>query len=102
MGQCVPAYAIVLNHVTPYNPVPGSIITISGANFRQYDPLRSFVQLNGTNLVTIVSWNDTQILAVLPPFAATGMLQVITYNGPSNNVTLYIRTRHNGGNGLLY
>lgn len=70
-------FAVTPPHVTAISPVSGvagTVITINGTNFT---PIQGQVAFNGV-LGSILSWNDTQIVAVVPPAAASGQAVPVT------------------------
>jgi len=76
------------------NGTADNIITISGSNFGQYDPLVSkvifstdAVGLNPTalNPDCIDSWTNNQIIVVVPNTATTGAVRVVTADNQSDS-----------------
>jgi RHS repeat-associated protein len=76
----VPAPAV--NSISPTSGIVGTQVTINGAGF-QATKGSSTVSFNG-NVATIVSWNDTQIVATVPANALTGPV-LVGVNGVGSN-----------------
>jgi len=75
------------------NGAKDNVITISGANFGQYDPLNSKVIFNTDavginpsviNPECIDSWTNVQIIIAVPDMAVSGPIQVITADNQSD------------------
>lgn len=80
-------------NLTSPNGAANNIVTISGANFGQYDPLNSKVIFStdavGLNPATINpdcinSWTNNQIIVAVPDTVMSGSVQVITADNQSD------------------
>ncbi len=70
--------------ISPEGGAVGTAITIFGSSF-QANQRNNTVTFNGITATAINSWSDTQIVAVVPPGAATGPL-LVTVNGVASYV----------------
>jgi hypothetical protein len=68
--------------LSPQSGIIGAYVSISGSGFGTTQDISS-VMLNGAS-VSVASWSDTNIIAVVPPGATSGPF-VVTVNGQSAN-----------------
>ncbi|MGI8602594.1 MAG: carboxypeptidase regulatory-like domain-containing protein [Verrucomicrobiales bacterium] len=92
-GECVPAPLI--NSFSPPSGLPGSGVTISGANFAGATNLR----VNGTEATFVVE-SETKISALVPIGAATGPISITTPGGNAFSSSSYILLADSDSDGL--
>lgn len=84
------ALAPVINDFTPTNGLPGSTVTLNGANFLG----ATNVSFNGVSATTFNVSADSQITATVPTTATTGPISVSTSGGSvTSSVPFYLPPR---------
>jgi Bacterial Ig-like domain (group 2)/IPT/TIG domain len=76
--------------VSPAAGAAGTQVTITGSGFGATQG--SGMVWLGTNLGTVVSWSDTQVVANVSTGSSSGVAQIQQTNGASNSVTFTINT----------
>jgi RHS repeat-associated protein len=98
----------VVTGISPITGQPGTSVTINGSGFGATQgattagSCNNTVCFNGGPATTITSWNDTQIVAVVPDSAVTGPVSVtignITATGPTFTLKFLARVTDSLGN----
>jgi RHS repeat-associated protein len=94
-----------VSSVSPSSGPVGTTVTVTGNGFgsTQSDSVLTF---DGASDATIVSWNNTQIVAVVPVDASTGPVTVtvanVTADGPSFQISSSIQLSDSLGNTSTY
>ena len=78
----------VISSISPTSGRPGTQVTIQGSNFGSSQGSSS-VTFNGVPASSIVSWSNTQIVAVTPSTVTTGPVLVIENPTTSNNNVVF-------------
>jgi hypothetical protein len=94
---CVRSFGdIVIDSVSPAIPTPGDVITVQGTGFGKPGPL-SLIRMTGAEITGVLSWTNTTIVALVPSFATSGLLQVVVYQSGSNFWSLEVQTLSSTG-----
>jgi hypothetical protein len=73
----------VIRAVTPSSGAVGTLITITGYQFRRF-PEASVLEIGDAKVTDIRSWKDTAIECIVPAGASTGAVSLKTHLWPSN------------------
>lgn len=73
-----------ITSISPTSGVIGTQVTVNGTGFQATKGANSSISFNGINATTVVSWSDTQVVAVVPTNAVTGAVKVAVNDISSN------------------
>src|SRR6185437_7526107 len=72
-----------ITSISPASGLIGTQVTVTGSGFQGTKGANSSITFNGVT-ATVVTWNDSQIVATVPAQARTGAVQVIVNDIGSN------------------
>jgi len=78
----------IVNSIAPQSGIAGMKLTISGTGFGASQGSGT-ISIAG-EMLTVLSWNDGSIQAVLPPGVQTGPIEVTTVAGASNTNVVFV------------
>ncbi len=82
----------MISNITPTSGVPGTQVTITGSGFGATQS--NGLVLLGNTAGVVTNWSDGQVVATVPPGAASGNAQILQNGVWSNAVTFTINLPH--------